>query len=106
MSDADVITHLQQIALNFDYDHDVPDPVGIIIDALRKARPEASREQLLTAIRRAEIELTLRVTAVDGWPHDGGDGPYLKYDIADPRWEWLERMKSHIYYLMETTVNI
>src|ERR1700745_3793171 len=91
--DDDPITQLQQIALDFDYDHDVPDPVGVIIDALRKARPDATPEQLLTAILRAETELELRVTAVNGWR--------LEYDIMDPRWQWLEQMKCHLFTWMK-----
>jgi hypothetical protein len=97
VSDANLITDLQRIAADFDYDHDVPDPTEFTC-ALRKARPQASPEQLLIAIRRATTELEVRVTAVNGW--------YIDYDITDPRWQWLERMKCHIFDLGEAALNI
>jgi hypothetical protein len=49
-------------------------------------------------MRRAQTELELRVTAVNGW--------CLNYDITDPRWPWLERMKGHIFILGEAAVNV
>jgi hypothetical protein len=51
------------------------------------AYPEATREQLIIAIKRAQTEINLRITAVNGW--------HLDYDITDKRWEKLERMKVH-----------
>lgn len=49
------------------------------------------------AIHRAETELELRVTAVNGW--------CLDYDVTDPRWQWLERMKCHVVDLHEASLN-
>jgi hypothetical protein len=98
VSDDSLIVHLQRIAVDLEYDHESPNPVGIIINALRETRPEATPRQLLTAMRRAETELKLRVTAVNGW--------YIDYDIADPRWRWLELMKDHIFLLGEAQLNV
>jgi hypothetical protein len=98
MTDESLILDLQRIAVDLEYDHESPDPIGILIDALREARPEASHSQLLTAMRRAITELELRVTAVNGWD--------LNYDIEDPRWRWLELMKEHIFLLGEAQINV
>jgi hypothetical protein len=40
-----------------------------ILRTLRRAYPEATREQLIIAIKRAQTEIDLRITAVNG--HNG-----------------------------------
>jgi hypothetical protein len=83
--------------MDFDWDED-EDVVIRILRTLRRAYPEATREQLITAIKRAQTELHLRITAVNGW--------HLDYDITDKRWEKLERMKVHSSFLDEAILNV
>jgi len=98
MTDDSVVVHLQRIAVDLEYDHNLPDPIKVILNALRETRPEAASEQIVLAIRRAITELELRVAAVNGW--------YLKYDETDPRWQWLELMKDHIILLGEAQLSV
>ena len=81
---AKVVTALQLLAMDVDWDED-EDVVLRILRTLRRAYPEATREQLIIAIKRAQTEIDLRITAVNGW--------HLDYDITDKRWEKLERIK-------------
>jgi len=69
-----------------------------ILRTLRRAYPEATREQLIIAIKRAQTEIDLRITAVNGW--------HLGYDITAKRWEKLERMKVHSCFLYEAILNV
>ena len=68
MKDAKVVTALQLLAMDFDWDED-EDVVLRILRTLRRAYPEATREQLIIAIKRAQTEIDLRITAVNGWHH-------------------------------------
>ncbi len=86
MSGDGLIADLQWIAARFDYyEWDDADVVGVILDRLRAAHPEATPKQLLLAVRRAEFELSLVITDVDGWWEDSDR------DIEDPRWQTLDR---------------
>src|SRR5207253_10395012 len=69
-----------------------------ILRTLRRAYPEAKREQLIIAIKRAQTEIDLRITAVNGW--------HLDYDITDKHWEKLERMKVRSCFLYEAILNV
>ena len=68
MNDAKVVTALQLLAMDVDWDED-EDAVLRILRTLRRAYPEATREQLIIAIKRAQTEIDLRITAVNG--HNG-----------------------------------
>ena len=97
MNEAKVVTALQLLAMYLDWDED-EDGVLRILSTLRRAYPEATREQLIIAIKRAQTEIDLRITAVNGW--------HVDYDITDKCWEKLERMKVHSCFLYEAILNV
>jgi hypothetical protein len=97
MTRAKFVTALQLLAMDFDWDED-EDVVLRIVRTLRQAYPEATPEQLITAMKRARTEIELRITAINGW--------HLDYDITDKRWEKLERMKAHSCFLDEAILNV
>ena len=94
MNGAKIVTALQLLAMDVDWDED-EDAVLRILRTLRRAYPEATREQLITAIKRAQTEIDLRITAVNGWHVD-----------TDKCWETLERMKVHSCFLYEAILNV
>ena len=97
MTRAKFVTALQLLAMDFDWDED-EDVVLRIVRTLRQAYPEATPEQLITAMKRVRTEIELRITAINGW--------HLDYDITDKRWEKLERMKAHSCCLEEAILNV
>jgi hypothetical protein len=101
MSGDGPMADLQSIAARFDYyEGDEPNVAGVILDRLRAAHPEATPKQLLLAVRRAEFELSLVITDVDGWWEDPDR------DIEDPRWQTLEWLMAHADRLARVEKNI
>ena len=97
MNDAKVVTALQLLAMDVDWDEDEDAVLRILLTLSLWVCP-SQRAQLIIAIKRAQTEIDLRITAVNGW--------HLDYDTTDKRWEKLERMKVHSCFLYEAILNV
>jgi hypothetical protein len=92
---------LLHAACHYDYNPS-PDPIGHILNTLRRAQADADDAAMMDALCRAEAELDHCLRVV-GAGHLLGEEDY---DIEAPEWQWLERVKGHCFDLGEAQLSV